>query len=485
MKFIHSKKSADQNPGSRAAFRGGSYTMAMTAVVLAVVVAVNLFAGMLPASLTKFDISASQLYSVTSNTKTVLNQLADDVTIYWIVQADQEDSVIDNLLSKYESLSDHITVVKKNPDVYPTFAQQYTDQEVQNNSLVVESGDRSRFIAYTDIYLVEPDLVGQSLNSSFDGEGAITSAIDYVTNEDQPILYRLQGHGEPEELPQSFADQLEKSNMAVNPLTLLNRDEIPEDGDGLLIYGPQSDFAPEEIDLLDHYIKEGGRIFVAAGPVKDGSLDTLYSLLERYGVNSEQGIVVEEDRERFAFRQPHALLPTMNSSAITDPLLDEHYFPVIPIAQGLKLGPAPAGVQVQSILDSSPTSYSKAAGYELETYDREEGDTNGPFSLGVNIQTDAGGQLVWFSSAAFLEDLYNAYSSGANLDLAMNAISSMVGESEAMAIRTKSLNYNYLTINESTAAMLKVLMIGVVPLGYLGVGIYVVVRRKRRCAGPA
>ena len=74
----------------------------------------------LPANLTKYDISASKLYSITSNTKVVVNALEEDVTIYWIVQSGEEDAVIENLLGKYESLSDHITVVKKNPDVYPT-----------------------------------------------------------------------------------------------------------------------------------------------------------------------------------------------------------------------------------------------------------------------------------------------------------------------------------------------------------------------------
>ena len=52
----------------------------------------------------------------------------------------------------------------------------------------------------------------------------------------------------------------------------------------------------------------------------------------------------------------------------------------------------------------------------------------------------------------------------------MNALSSLVGETEAMAIRSKSLNYNYLTISSSTASLLKVTMIGVFPLLYLGIG---------------
>ena len=109
----------------------------------------------------------------------------------------------------------------------------------------------------------------------------------------------------------------------------------------------------------------------------------------------------------------------------------------------------------------------------------EDGDIDGPFTLGVQIDLDSGGQIVWFSSSSFLDDLYNAYSSGANVNLGMNALSSLIGESEAMAIRSKSLNYNYLTISDSASSLLKVVMIGVFPLLYLGIGIGVVLKRKR------
>ena len=96
----------------------------------------------------------------------------------------------------YTHLSGHIKVVKKNPDVFPTFTEQYTNETVQNNSLIVECGDRSRFIGYDDIYIQEADVYSYSYNTSFDGEGAITSAIDYVVSEELPQLYMLEGHGE-------------------------------------------------------------------------------------------------------------------------------------------------------------------------------------------------------------------------------------------------------------------------------------------------
>lgn len=144
------------------AFKGGIYSLSLTVIVLGILIACNVLVSALPASMTQYDISATQLYSITSNTKVVVNALEEDVTIYWIVQSEEEDSIIENLLSKYESLSDHIEVVKKNPDVYPTFTAQYTSETVPNNSLIVECGERSRYISYEDIYLYEADMLTYS-----------------------------------------------------------------------------------------------------------------------------------------------------------------------------------------------------------------------------------------------------------------------------------------------------------------------------------
>ena len=457
---------------NRIAFQGGAYSLAITAVVLAILVVINVLAGSLPSSLMKYDISSTKLYSITSNTKVVVNALEKDVNIYWIVQSGKEDSVLDNLLSKYESLSDHIQLIKKNPDVYPTFAKQYTDEDVQNNSLVVECGDKNRFISYNDIYLQDSNPYSYTYNTSFDGEGAITSAIDYVVSEELPQMYVLEGHGEAE-LPETFKDQLEKENVETHSFSLLNEDQIPEDADVIMIYGPTSDISVEEETQLMSYVANGGKLLVMAGPTKEGTLTNLYGLLNDYGVTASDGIIVEGDRTHYAFQTPYVLLPNIEQNDMTDS------FVIMPLAQGLNVsGYSPSGT-VSSLLSTSESAFSKVAGYSLDTYEKEDGDVDGPFSTAISIDAENGGQIVWFGSSMFLDDTYNAYSSGANDDLAMNAVSSLVGEREAMAIRSKSLNYNYLTISDSTSSLLKVLMIGVFPLVYLGIGICVVVRRRR------
>ncbi len=463
---------------NKIALRGGGYSLIITVVVLAILVVVNVFVSVLPAAWTKLDISSAQLYSITSNTKVVVNNLQKDVTIYWIVQADAEDAILENLLSKYESLSGHIDVVKKNPDVFPTFTEQYTDEDVPNNSLIVECGEKSRYISNEDIYEYEIDYYSyQYYADAFDGEGAITSAIDYVIREELPQIYLLEGHGE-RELPSIFAEQIEKDNMEVNTFSLLTVESVPEEADCVLIYSPSSDISAEEADILSGYIQEGGKVMVIAGPLEDGSLVNLNSLLEDYGVTVQEGIVIEEDTNYYMSRYPYILIPELNSHSITDSLIEDNYYVLMSLSNGLTVSDSTGSGTVTELLTTTELSFSKAAGYALNTYEREEGDVDGPFAVAVSVEDLSGGGLVWFASGDFLEDDINEYSSGANGDVAMNGLASLIGESEAMAIRSKSLNYNYLTISESTASFLKILMIGVIPAVYFGVGLAVIMKRR-------
>ena len=456
------------------AVKGGSYSMAVTAIAAAILVVVNILVSVLPTSATKFDITSQSLYSITSSTKVVVNALEKDVTVYWVVQSDKEDEIIENLLGRYESLSSHIQVVKKNPDVFPTFTSQYTSESVPNNSLIVECGDKYRYISYNDIYLTDVDMSTYSYVYTFDGEGAITSAIDYVTADTLPKIYALEGHGEAE-LPTAFQNQIDKENMELTSFSLLTSDTIPEDADVLMIYAPSTDISAEEATMLRDYLTSGGKLLVMAGPTENGTLTNLYDVLADYGVTAAEGIVVEGDRGHYAFQQPYILLPDMEENDITSPLISSKYYAIFPLAQGLTVSDSRAA----ALLTTSDSAYSKAAGFTLTTYDKEEGDIDGPFALAVTAESTNGGQLVWFASSTFLDELYNAYSSGANLNLVMNALSTLVGQRDAVSIRSKSLSYNYLTISQSNATILKSWMIAIVPLAFVVYGVLVVIERRK------
>ena len=86
--------------------RVGGYSFVMAVIVLAILIALNVAVSSLPSTWTHYDISAAQLYSVTSSTKAVAQGLTQDVTIYWITQDGSEDTIVEKLLDVYDDLSD-------------------------------------------------------------------------------------------------------------------------------------------------------------------------------------------------------------------------------------------------------------------------------------------------------------------------------------------------------------------------------------------
>ena len=230
--------------------------------------------------------------------------------------------------------------------------------------------------------------------TGFDGEDAITSDIDYVVSEEFPQLYVLQGHGE-QDLPASFSEQIEKENIETRTLSLLTVDAIPEDADCVMIYAPESDISQDEKELLADCAAEGGRLLVIAGPVQEGILENLYGLLNDYGIEANEGVVVEGSREHYTFHGPAVLLPELSAGSITDSLIEENYYPVMPISLGLTVTGNSGGGTATELLTTSAAAYSKLAGFEMTSYERENGDIAGPFALAVSAAVS--GHRYWGS----------------------------------------------------------------------------------------
>lgn len=462
-------------------FRVGGYSVMATAAVLAIVILVNLFVGALPATVNQIDVTSQQLYSVSKQTKKILKGLHKDVTIYWIVQTGAEDSTVGSFLERYGAY-DRVTLEKIDPDIYPTFAQNYTSQ-VTNNSVVVTCGDRSRYVDYYEIYAVDYTdyYTTGEYSYVFDGENALTGAVDYVASDDLPTVYILSGHGETE-LPESFTEALDNENYLTQSLSLLTVEQVPEDADLVLIHNPQSDISQQESEVLAAYMAGGGHVMLVTNPPEGEPLSNLEKLMESYGVSSQEGIVLESDQNYYIYGNPIYLLPELNTHEITDPMIEGRYYVLLPLAHGLQVHDTlPEGVTVTPLLTTSDAAYAKAAGYEMTTMEKEDGDITGSFGLAVALEdANTGARAVWVSSAQLTDETVSATVSGGNLDFFMNSVGWMCQRQERISIRSKPLAEASLTINSSAASTMKLMMLAVIPLGYLAIGIVIFVRRKRK-----
>ena len=93
-------------------FRAGGYSILVCALTLAIVIAVNLLAAALPESLTRKDVTEAGLFTLSRQSEELVENLGEDTTVYWVVQAGQEDVTLEQLLNRYSALSDRLTVIK-------------------------------------------------------------------------------------------------------------------------------------------------------------------------------------------------------------------------------------------------------------------------------------------------------------------------------------------------------------------------------------
>ena len=263
----------------------GSYSFFLTVIVLAILITVNFALSFLPDSYVQEDLTANQLYSISSQSKVMLSSLEEDITIYWIVTSGQEDEFIEKLLHNYEDYSSKVTVEKKDPDLDPEFTNSYTDETVYNNSVIVECGDKYRYISYEDMYESSSSYYSMySTADQFAGESLITSAISYCTTDVLPVIHVLEGHGE-DAVTEGFQNALDRDNLQTESLTLLNGESVPEDVECILINSPATDISETEKDMLIDFLDNGGRVMIISGTNEEDALPNLNAVAEYYGIN--------------------------------------------------------------------------------------------------------------------------------------------------------------------------------------------------------
>lgn len=358
----------------------GSYSLALTAVVIAAAVVVNLIVSELPSKYTQIDLTSAQLSVLTEQSEELLDSLTEDITIYYVVQDSNRDTNVSRLLERYAGASGHIKLVEKDPVRYPKFTAQYTDASLTENSVIIECGEQSRVINYEDMYESEFDYEYYSYETTgFDAEGQITSAIAALSSGNLPKVYMLTGHNEMT-VGTSLQSSIEKENVETAELNLISEERVPEDADAVMILSPQQDLTDAETQKLFRYLKTGGRAVIVTD-YTDVEMPNLESVLEYYGMEKAEGVVLESDNGHYV-QVPYYLLPEVESTEISEDLTGSYV--LLAAAQGLTVSDdLRDGLTVTNVLSTSDNAYSKTDVQNMKTYAKESGDIDGPFAVGA------------------------------------------------------------------------------------------------------
>lgn len=467
-------------------FKYGGYTTLMTAMVLATVIILNLIME-IDVFNKKFDLTANKFYTLSSESKNLIENVNKKVTIVGLYRQGQDDSFtrqIKEILGQYKSASNNIDIQYIDPELHPGYVTKYKEgKDLASNSIIVESGNKYKVLGQYD--LVEYDYsnpYGEPQATSVKAEQSITSAILFVTAEKNPTIYNLNGH-EEEALFTELNDYVTNENYTVKELNLLKEEWKPQAGDVLLINSPQRDLSQDELKKIKEYMDNGGRtMFFMAFTEKE--MPKFKALLNTYGVDVPRALVIEGDNG-YMYQDPVNLLPELTSHEIVSSISSSNLNILISAAMPVEeVKDKKENIKVESLLNTSNKAYGRLD-LTNSAIAKQNGDLSGPFKVAVAVtneidttNTEKNGKLVVFTSSSLISSQAIQLSNGANLDLIMNSLSWLAERKENLIIRPKSLQLVALEMTNSQAYTISAIAVIVIPLLVLGSGIWVWLRRR-------
>ena len=447
------------------------------------------------------DWTSSQIYTLSEKTENILDSLEQEIRV--VVFMTPTSSMFDQvheLLARYQAASENVKVEYIDPDREPLKTRQLAEQfgiSVADTVVFVYS-DRIKYV--TSGQMAEMDYLrmqyGQAPSMrAFKGEQQFTSAILSLVSPEVPKVYFVTGHGEASLAPSAggpevrslsvLEEALKRDNVEVADTSLLSG-SVPSDADVLAIVGPTRAFTEAEVEALDAFLDDGGRLLVALDPLitPEGTMrpTRLEAFLGERGVFVHDDLVVDPSRQ----------LPFYDLSAVY--LTD---FPAHPVTQGLE------GLAVLFTVTRSLTADGDGAQVVVETSDQGWGETDlgmllrgepvasgefdnpGPVAVAVVVEgvtvADAEVELpayrvAVFGDSDFLSDLEIA--NAGNLVLASNAFNWLAAREDLVGIPPRDVERVSLFLTNQQMRNLLLLVLVAMPAAAIFAGVLVWRRRR-------
>jgi hypothetical protein len=283
-------------------FAIGVNVLVQLAAVFFIVMFVNFYAFK---HFKRWDFSRNQKYALSGETKQLLAGLQKPVNIYVFFSPDPRlpggdvFTDIEALLKEYQyAANGKVEVEMIDPFKNLSRARELMSQYKfgNENVIVVDYQGHSKLVNAAD--LAQYDTSGEETGEppkliGFNGEQALTSAILEVSEEKQNKIYLIGGKGGPgldATDMTGFKTYLERQNLKLDTLTLMDVPQIPDDAKALMLIGAKYDLTDRELKLLHDYWDKQGRLFIALDP--SGTTPKLDGFVRESGIDPQDDRVL-------------------------------------------------------------------------------------------------------------------------------------------------------------------------------------------------
>lgn len=338
--------SAPKKVRNKGAWKHGGYAIALTAIILAVAVGVNvLFTALSKRVNLDLDISLSGANTLDAENIEFLQGIDREVTVTvcfteadytnggYAYIAQNYNNAVDStgtyfaqtisLLKKYPVYSDNIKV--KFVDPYdPSFTAVIADYSTTNimaGDIIVEATHmvdgkevkRSDILTFDDIYTLYDETggyaamgYGQYTVTENKLETALTSAIYKVTSAETKQVTVIGAHSAPDTIS-GYTSLLQMNNFEVTVQDTNVVVELDKDTDLVIIAAPYEDFLAQELELIDEWLynsaQRGRGLIFFASPTSP-KLPTLDNYLAEWGIAYDDGVLFETQAGMYVAGDP-------------------------------------------------------------------------------------------------------------------------------------------------------------------------------------
>jgi len=232
------------------------------------------------------DVTAGGRFSLAPQTRSVLEKLGGDLTVYVSVPRDNPSAavVVNDLVTEYDEASSRVRVQPIDPAREPGLVEKLGISG--QTWVVLDAGGRLERLGPADM-----------------SEERLTNAILRVTKPEKRKIYATTGHGErsfDDGSPQGYgqlAAALADENYVIAPLQLLDAGEVPADAAVVFVASPQTPLYPREAEILGAYLDRGGHVLLALDLIVSGGelVDLGFDgVLATYGLTLGKGLIYDD-----------------------------------------------------------------------------------------------------------------------------------------------------------------------------------------------
>ena len=491
--------------------KAGTYSAVMTGILLAVVIVLNLIVNALPTKYKSFDVTAESMFTFDEKTEDFIASVSQDVTIYHIFSEGMEDPYLAEVLERYAEDNSHIKIKSLDQTKNPTFIEEHTNEQVTDNSLIIVSTARSKYVPATDVYYIYCEALGGRVDAStfeyyqqmyyqyygtvleysqiFAGESVVAAGIDYVTMTNIPKAYLFAGHGAPA-LNYTVSEWMKLQNYQTEELYLIDEQisldsagatviEVPSDADMVIITGLSSDITEGELASLKRYVERGGDLLVLSD-YSAATYENFRALAAAYGIDNNMSLVIEGDTNNYKSTAFNIV-----GNAQQNSFAYGYSYPIyMPLSHGMKMSETmPEGMSATLLLTTSDSAFAKKTGFDPSDTNyttKQEGDVDGPITLGVKVSCEGAGNVIWFSSNYHVVNNISDNSGTGACMLFVSAVNDLCGGADTISVRTIELGSTYLNVTEGAASTWGFIVIGIIPLSFIGIGFAIWLRRRSK-----